>query len=71
MPLDAWYSITEVCGDTGLSYWQVLHWVRKQFRSAEPPAWLRRTTKGVMIHREGLDILRGYTSTAAPKKGGA
>ena len=71
MPLDAWYSLTEVCQETGLSYSQVLSWVRRNFRSAEPPGWLRRTTRGIWVHREGLDILRGHTSTtAAPRKGG-
>lgn len=60
MPLDAWYSITEVCVETGLSYHQVLYWVRRQFRSAAPPTWLRRTTRGLMVRQEGLDILRGH-----------
>jgi hypothetical protein len=71
MPLGDWYSITEVCNSTELSYHQVLHWVRRHLQAAEPPEWVRRTTKGLMVHQVGLDLLRREMPAATPKKGGA
>mgnify|MGYP001574911324 CR=1 FL=1 len=78
MPLGEWYSIREVCQETRLSYSQVIRWTRRQFRSAEPPGWLVRTTRGIMVHQEGLDVLRGWlrreipsaAPRATPKTGG-
>ena len=70
MPLGEWYSLTEVCQETQLSYSQVLHWVRRHLRDSPPPLWVQRTTRGFVIHADGLVVLRHEHPQAAARRGG-
>lgn len=66
MPIGDWYSLTEVGRETQLSYHQVLNWVRRHLRAPSPPTWVQRTTKGIMVQRAGIGVLRREHPAAKP-----
>ena len=57
MPLEGWYTITEVSSRTGVSYNITLRWIHQQEKATPHPTWLRRMSKGYLVRIEGLQLL--------------